>query len=105
MSEMLDFDSAEISYQAEIFDVIVANHMLYHVSDIDKTLLEIRRVLKNGGRFYASTMGNANMKELHEIIVEFDDRIVPPNQVLTSFSLENVFVKSLSPENHPNKLQ
>ena len=33
------------------YDVVVANHMLYHVPDLAKGLSEIRRVLKPGGRF------------------------------------------------------
>ncbi len=39
------------------FDMVIANMMLYHVSDIDKGLSEVKRVLKEGGAFYCATFG------------------------------------------------
>ncbi|NLO85666.1 MAG: class I SAM-dependent methyltransferase [Clostridiales bacterium] len=48
-------DIQNIPYEDDSFDVIIANHMLYHVPDLDGALAEVRRVLKTGGRFYAST--------------------------------------------------
>ncbi len=48
------------------FDVVIANHMLYHVPDMRCALREIRRVLKDGGRFIASTIGDGNLCELWE---------------------------------------
>lgn len=46
------------------FDVVVANHMLYHVPDLAQGLAEVRRVLKGNGRLIAATNGNNHMKEL-----------------------------------------
>lgn len=45
-------------------DVVVANHMLYHVPDIDAGLAEIVRVLRPGGRLFASTNGAGHMRQL-----------------------------------------
>jgi ubiquinone/menaquinone biosynthesis C-methylase UbiE len=72
------------------FDAVVANHMLYHVPDLPRALAEIRRVLKPGGRFYATTLGREHMRELDELIWK-----CWPNSVWkglgksTSFILEN----------------
>ena len=59
-----------LEFADESFDVVVANHMLYHVPDLAQGLSEIRRVLKPNGRFIAATNGNQHMKELPELIPE-----------------------------------
>lgn len=57
----------ELPFADDSFDVVVANHMLYHVPDREKALVEVRRVLKANGRFFAATNGNNHMKELSEM--------------------------------------
>ncbi|GAA0723998.1 MerR family transcriptional regulator [Clostridium malenominatum] len=61
-------DAQELPYEDESFDVVIANHMLYHLNDLDKALGEIKRVLKPNGIFYASTVGKNHMKEMRDII-------------------------------------
>ena len=39
-------EAQSIPYEKHIFDVVIANHMLYHVPDLARALSEIRRVLK-----------------------------------------------------------
>jgi len=68
-------DAQSIPYDADRFDIVIANHFLYHVPDRPKALSEIHRVLKPGGRFYATTIGNGHMKELPELITQFDPTI------------------------------
>lgn len=68
-------DAQDIPYEDEYFDVVIANHMLFHVKDRKKALGEIRRVLKKEGVLYASTIGNDHMKEIHELCSEYDERI------------------------------
>jgi ubiquinone/menaquinone biosynthesis C-methylase UbiE len=46
-----------IPYEAETFDMVIANMMLYHVPDLQKGLQEVNRVLKTGGTFYCATFG------------------------------------------------
>ena len=53
-------DIQELSFDDDTFDVIIANAMLYHVPNLDKGLKEVRRVLKKGGVFYCSTLGENN---------------------------------------------
>ncbi len=57
-----------LDFANETFDVVVANHMLYHVPDLALALSEIRRVLKPNGRFVAATNGNNHLRELPELI-------------------------------------
>ncbi|MEK6222624.1 MAG: class I SAM-dependent methyltransferase, partial [Chloroflexota bacterium] len=40
----------DIPFSANTFDAVIANHMLYHVPNISKTISEIIRVLKSTGK-------------------------------------------------------
>ena len=83
-------DAQEIPFDDDSFDVVMANHMLYHVPDRPKTFDEIRRVLKPGGRFYASTGGKAHMQELHTLMGRFDTSLLSwGKSAAAAFCLEN----------------
>jgi SAM-dependent methyltransferase len=48
----LKMGSAEsLPYEDGLFDVVISLDLLHHVPDIDRTLGEVHRVLKNGGHF------------------------------------------------------
>ena len=59
-----EIDAQSIPFADETFDAVIANHMLYHVPDKAKALAEIKRVLKTGGRFFATTVGDNHLKEI-----------------------------------------
>jgi ubiquinone/menaquinone biosynthesis C-methylase UbiE len=59
-----EIDAQSIPFEEETFDAVIANHMLYHVPDRDKAILETKRVLKHGGMFIATTVGENHMKEM-----------------------------------------
>lgn len=65
-------DIQSIPYGDERFDAVIANHMLYHVPDRPSAFLEVRRVLKPGGRFFAATNGIKHLCELDDISHQFD---------------------------------
>ncbi|NFV14048.1 methyltransferase domain-containing protein [Clostridium sporogenes] len=65
-------NAESIPFKDESFNVVIANHMLYHVPNINKALKEINRVLKSEGILFASTVGKNHMKEIREIISTFD---------------------------------
>lgn len=50
------------------FDVALANHMLYHVPDVELAITELRRVLKQGGVLIAATNSEYNMVEFDQLI-------------------------------------
>lgn len=51
----------------DAYDVVLANHMLYHVPDLERTLRGVRRVLRPGGRLFAATNGADHLTELWEL--------------------------------------
>ena len=69
-------------------DVVIANHMLYHVPDLPAALKEIRRVLKPGGALYAATNGAGHMRELDTLFSDFTGQATKLGMSL-SFTLEN----------------
>ena len=82
-------DIQSISFPDESFDIVIANHMLYHIPDLSKALSEVRRVLRTGGKFYSSTPGNGGMYPfLHNAMKHFNPNTKAFTQEL-SFNLQN----------------
>ena len=50
-------DILDVPFEANSFDIIVANSMLYHVNDVDPALENIHRILRDDGVFHATTFG------------------------------------------------
>lgn len=58
----------ELPFADRSFDVVVANHMLYHVDDRPRALRELARVLEPGGVLHVSTNGDDHLRQLHELV-------------------------------------
>lgn len=85
-------DIQDIPYADDSCDIVIANHMLYHVPDRTKALSEIKRVVKPNGVFYASTIGEENMLELKQLLKAFDPHTAyeqVAGSLEAEFSLEN----------------
>jgi ubiquinone/menaquinone biosynthesis C-methylase UbiE len=86
-------DAQSIPYPAASFDAVVANHMLYHIPHRQQALAEIRRVLRPGGRFFATTIGKDHLREMDELVQRFDPDLMAPGWGLApqenGFTLEN----------------
>ncbi|MFN8371524.1 MAG: methyltransferase domain-containing protein [Anaerolineae bacterium] len=91
-------DAQELPFASSSFDVVMANHMLYHVPDIDRAIKEFRRVLKPEGILVTATNSQHTMPEFQ---VLFRRAIVllsapgaatpaqPPMPAHSLFALEN----------------
>lgn len=83
-------DAEKIPFKDSYFDTIIANHVLFYLNDLNLGLKEIGRVLKSDGILYCSTYGKNHMKEITEIVQNFDSRINLSNHSLYDiFGLEN----------------
>jgi SAM-dependent methyltransferase len=82
-------DAQALPFVTDSFDVVIANHMLYHVPDRGMALGEIRRVLKPAGRFFAATNDDTHMqelRELREIAKRFLPNVPPPTSGTVSLT-------------------
>ena len=68
----LQADIQALPFPDDAFDIVIGNMMLYHVPDLHKGLMEVRRVLKKGGLFYAATYGeNGITSYLLELLEDY----------------------------------
>ena len=70
-------------------DVAIANHMLYHVPDVDRTLEEIRRVLTADGLLYAATISESHLHQLRELVARCVPDATSIHRPIRRFSAEN----------------
>lgn len=88
-------DAQLLKYNSNTFDAVVANHMLYHIPNIPRALLEIHRVLKKGCKLYATTNGENHMQGLRDILLRYAplNEKIPKDSYFRSnclsFTLEN----------------
>ena len=61
-------DVQALPFEDGEFDCAVANAMLYHVADLERSLAELHRVLEPGGRLVATTIGVDHMLELWQLV-------------------------------------
>jgi SAM-dependent methyltransferase len=85
-------DAANLPFADGRFDLVFANHMLYHVPDLPRTLAELGRVLRPGGRLIAATNGDDHLAEIAVLLDELAAawpgvRVDRPHRL--TFTLEN----------------
>lgn len=64
---LLNSDAQTLPFPTGLFDIVMANHMLFHVPDLDKALKEVHRVLKPGGQVIAATNSQFNQPEFEQL--------------------------------------
>lgn len=60
-------DAQDLPYHDDTFDVVVADHMLYHVPDPGRAASEFARVLRPGGVLLAATNGPRHLDAVSEV--------------------------------------
>ncbi len=70
----VNLDAQAIPLPSNQFDLVIANHMLYHLPHLAQGLSEIARVLKPHGLLCAATNGTGHLKEMFDLAHEFDPR-------------------------------
>lgn len=87
--ESINAQARPYPFADQSLDAVVANHMLYHLSDRPAALAEIRRVLKPGGQLYATSVGQEHLGEIAQLLLRFDPAAGPWGAVANPFLLEN----------------
>ena len=85
-----EINAENIPYDDNTFDIVIAEHMIYLVPNMEQALSELKRVLVPGGVFYVTSNSNESMKELNELVNDFDSNSgLNSNGYSTRFELEN----------------
>ena len=72
------------------YDCVIADHVLFYCDNLDAVCSEILRVLKPGGVFVCSTYSSRHMKEINDLVQQFDDRIeLSAERLYEQFGKEN----------------
>jgi SAM-dependent methyltransferase len=95
--DRINLDATRIPIAGNIIDVVLANHMLYHISELRRAIEEIYRVLHPPGVLIAATNSENYMPELAELQVKVARRLgidkreywQDPLQFAHTFSLES----------------
>lgn len=65
-----NLDAMQLPFGDNTADVLMANHMIYHIPNQERAMAEFRRVLKPSGTFIAVTNSGYTMKEYRQIRYE-----------------------------------
>jgi ubiquinone/menaquinone biosynthesis C-methylase UbiE len=91
--ELANFNAQHLPFRDDTFDVVLANHMLYHVPEVETALAEISRVLKPIGCLIAATNSLDTMPEIDTLARRACTLLGYPRQEFrtshSSFALEN----------------
>lgn len=68
-------DVESLAFRDAAFDVVLANHMLYHAPDLPVAVRELRRVVRRGGVLFAATNGSGNFRAAYEILAAAAGRV------------------------------
>ncbi len=82
-------DANDLKIRGE-YDLIIANHVLYHVRERERLLNHVYELLTDGGRFCCTTIGEHHMEEINCMLTEFSGEIQSPFfEMFDKFMLEN----------------
>lgn len=82
-------DGMSLGFSQNEFDLVIANHMLYHVPDIDAALWQAAHVLRPDGRMVCATNGPEHMRDLDKLLHAFEPRYSGSNTMSDRFNLVN----------------
>ena len=82
-------DAHDLPFHHETFDLVIANHMLYHVKDRDRAFRDIKRLLRTEGALCAASNGPGHLQELFDLALQFDPARASDGRGNEGFGLQN----------------
>jgi SAM-dependent methyltransferase len=92
-------DVVALPFPDEVFERVLAPHMLYHVDDRERAVRELRRVLAPGGVCVVVTNGSHHMRQLRAVV----ERAV--RQATPGFQMQNPSTHAFSLDNGADQLR
>ena len=98
-------DAQSLPYEDETFDVLTISFGLRNVTDIDKALREMRRVLKKGGRFECLEFSKVEPAPLRALYDAYSKHVIPEigHRVADDRASYDYLVESI--RKHPSQLE
>ena len=98
-------DAQSLPYDDETFDVLTISFGLRNVTDIDKALREMRRVLKKGGRFECLEFSKVEPAPLRALYDAYSKHVIPEigHRVADDRASYDYLVESI--RKHPSQLE
>lgn len=58
------------------FNIVIANHMIYHIPDIPKAIEDMHRIISRDGCLLAATNGDDHLHEIDDLVHSIDPSII-----------------------------
>lgn len=92
--DLINTDAMHLPLPENSCDLLLANHMLYHVPQIEQAASEMRRVLRPGGFLLATTNARHSMRGFIDVLETAALALgypmeIPVSPVMERFNLEN----------------
>lgn len=70
---LINADEEFLPFKNESFDLILSNLNLHWVNDLPGCLVQVKRILKQGGFFQATLFGSKTLMELRQVLLEAEE--------------------------------
>lgn len=95
-NSIVQADGQVLPFADHTFDIVMANHVLYHLPDIQRAIEEIRRVLKPEGLLIAATNSAESMPQFRDlykraimVLTAPGKQVIVPRPASHAFTLES----------------
>ena len=92
-------DAQSLPLPSDSFNVVIANHMIYHIPDIPKAIEDMHRILSRDGCLLAATNGDDHMHEIDDLV-----HAIEPSIIFGSRDLKDTRIIPFSMSNGEEKL-
>ena len=69
-------DAQSIPLPSNSFNIVIANHMIYHIPDIPKAIEDMHRIISRDGCLLAATNGDDHLHEIHDLVHSIEPSIL-----------------------------
>jgi ubiquinone/menaquinone biosynthesis C-methylase UbiE len=70
------FDAQSLPLPSNSFNIVIANHMIYHIPDIPEAIEEMHRIISHDGCLLAATNGDDHLREIHDLVHSIEPSII-----------------------------
>jgi len=69
-------DAQSLPLPSNSFNIVIANHMIYHIPDIPKAIEDMHRIISRDGCLLAATNGDDHLHEIDDLVHSIDPSII-----------------------------